>query len=258
MKSMRACCARIIVKLVNLILGPFRRVRELIIKTLIMVEEGRHPEESLTWLLGIHGFIESWIDHQCVAWGNGVHVKHEIMDGIHSFFYNRIPAGSRVLDIGCGIGAVAYAIATHAQADVTGIDFNKEQIEFAQKKFQHPNLRFMVGDATHDLISESIDVIVMSSFLEHIGDRSGLLRELIDRYHPSCILIRVPGFERHYLAALKRKLGLFAYTDPDHKIEYTPESFLSEMKDGGLHVKYMGVRWGDIWAECIPSIPINV
>lgn len=252
MKSIRFRCSAAIVKLVNLIMGPFRRVRGLIIKTLIMVEKGRLPEESLRWLLDIHGFVENWIDHQCVAWGNGVHVKHEIMDGIHSFFYQRIPAGAHVLDVGCGVGAVAYAMATHGHAYVTGIDFNKQQITFAQEKFQHPNLRFIVGDALHDLPPESIDVIVMSSVLEHIVDRPRVLKMLVDRYRPSCILIRVPSFERHYYAALKRKLGLFAYTDPDHKIEYTSESFVEEMKDSGLKVKYMEICWGDIWAECVP------
>lgn len=256
MKSMRPRCSGArakLIELINLILGPFRKVRGLIIKTLIMVEKGRGSEESLRWLLDIHGFVENLIDHQCVTWGNGVHVKHEIMDGIHSFFYQRIPEGANVLDVGCGIGAVAYAMATHGHANVIGIDFLKQQITFAQEKYRHPNLRFIVGDATRDLPHESIDVIVMSSVLEHIVDRPRVLRELVDRYHPSCILIRAPGFERHYYAALKRKLGLFAYTDPDHKIEYTPDSFLLEMNHSGLHVKYMEVRWGDIWAECKPQ-----
>jgi SAM-dependent methyltransferase len=254
MKSMRFRCSAAIVKLINMILGPFRRIRGLIIKTLIMVEKDRPPEESLRWLLDIHGFVETWIDNQCVAWGNGVHVKHEIMDGIHSFFYQRIPAGAHVLDVGCGIGAVAYAIACHTDATVTGMDLNEERIKFAQNTFCHPKLRFLVGDATRDLPPESVDVIVFSSVLEHIVDRPLLLRTLVDRYDPSVVLIRVPGFERHYHAALKKRLGLFAYTDPDHKTEYTVDSFLEEMQKAGMDVSYCEVRWGDIWAECVPRL----
>lgn len=226
----------------------------MIIKALIMVERGRPPDESLRWLLDIHGFVENWIDHQCVSWGNGVHVKHEIMEGIHSFFYSRITAGSRVLDVGCGIGAVAYAIACHTDATVTGIDLNEERIKFAKDTFCHPNLRFLVGDATRDLPPVSVNAIVLSSVLEHIVDRPLLLRTLVDRYHPSLFLIRVPGFEWHYHAALKKRLGLFAYTDPDHKTEYTVDSFLEEMQKAGMVVGYCEVRWGDIWAECVPRL----
>ena len=60
-----------------------------------------------------------------------MHIKHKIMDGIHSFFTDRIPKGSRVLDVGCGNGALAHAIAVHSQAEVIGMDISDAHIRFA-------------------------------------------------------------------------------------------------------------------------------
>jgi len=184
--------------------------------------------------------------------GNGFHIKHEIMDGIHSFFYERIENGSKVLDVGCGNCAVANAMSVYANAQVTGIDMNEKSIQFGSSNITKSSLKLIIGDVTKDLPDETFDVIVMSSFLEHIADRPGLLRKLSSLYRPSKFLIRVPMFERHYYAPLKKRLGLFAYTDPDHKIEYTMEGFAEDMAAGGLEVVYSEIRWGDIWAECVP------
>ena len=40
---------------------------------------------------------------------NGVHPKHRIL-GYHEFFLNKIENNSKILDIGCGIGEVAFDI----------------------------------------------------------------------------------------------------------------------------------------------------
>ena len=238
------------VKLADFTLGPLRYARGLIVKSLLMVEKGRAPKDSLRWLLDIHSYIENLIDNQCVELGHGVHIKHEIMDGIHSFFYSRVPTGAKVLDLGCGIGAVANAIAVHSNASVIGIDSNEVQIKFARSHFNHPNLVFTVADATRNMPDQEIDVIVLSSILEHIDDRVGMLKRLTEKYHAVKFLIRVPTFERHYHAALKRHLGLFAFTDAGHKIEYTVSSFSEEIKNAGLEIRFFEIRWGDIWAEC--------
>ena len=230
-------------------------------KAMILMEEAStsygHPEESICRLLAIHGFAESAVDRQCVAWGQGIHVKHEIMDGIHSFFSDRIPEGAKVLDVGCGIGALAGAIAQSTGACITGIDFNQAQIDFARAHFNRPNLTFKVGDATKDLPDGGVDVIVLSSVLEHIVDRKALLGALIAKYRPAKLLIRVPMLQRHFHVALKQKLKLFAYTDPDHKTEYTERQLREELTGAGLSVDYLEVRWGDYWVECGASEPVS-
>lgn len=253
----RSLTVQFLFKMGQQVLQPFPNLRIKLIKGLILMEDnhrsGHAIQESLRRLFDIHGFIENSIDRQCLNWGNGVHVKHQLMDGIHSFFTDRVPPGSHVLDVGCGIGALAYALATHSDAEVTGMDVNEANVYFAAKHFQHQRLRFVVGNATSDFLEETFNIVVLSSVLEHIEARSDFLKKLLERYYPQRILIRVPGFERHYHAALKRRLGLFAYTDPDHKIEYTPDSFIAEMRNGGLEIAHMELRWGDIWAECKPQ-----
>ncbi|RJP55276.1 MAG: class I SAM-dependent methyltransferase [Anaerolineaceae bacterium] len=231
-----------------------RSLRRFIVKSMIGAEQSADPREATKWLLGIYDFINYEIDSQCKRWGDGVHIKHEVMDGIHSFFYERIEKGDNVLDLGCGYGALAHAIAVNADARVLAIDFDAGQIEFGKKRFNHPNIQFAVGDVFKDIPKGgTFDTIVLSSVLEHLKSRPEFLKDLTARFKPKKFLIRVPTFERHLQAALKKELGLFPYTDDTHELEYSKDIFYEEMKQAGLEVKYFEIRWADIWAECIPA-----
>lgn len=216
------------------------------------------PADSLRWLLEVDNSVHWVINHQCHRWGNGVHIKHQLMDGIHAFFYERIPQGAHVLDVGCGYGAVAYDIAQHANAHVIGVDLNERDIAFARQRFQHPNLRFEVCDVTQqDIAIDQVDVVVLSSVIEHLPNRIELLSTLRERFQPHLFLIRVPTHERDFFVALKRELGMYSYIDRTHLLEYSPELFTTEMSQAGLVVQSMHIRWGDIWAECVPHVQQN-
>lgn len=230
-------------------------VRRSLILALIGLEDFTPPREAARWLLGIHDAVGAAIDSACTRWGNGISVKHQLMEGIHSFFYERIPPHSKVLDLGCGVGAVAHDIVLHANSTVLGIDMDANSITLAKQLYQHPNLQFVLGNVfTHVPDAESFDVIILSSVLEHLENRTDFLRNLIQKFHPAKFLIRVPTFEQHYFKALKRHLGLFAFVDPTHVLEYSPEVFAAEMTDAGLNISHLEIRWGDIWAECVPVV----
>jgi len=52
---------------------------------------------------------------------------------------------------------------------------------------------------------------------------------------------------------LKQELGLDYRLDPTHHIEYTRENFEEEVRQAGLEIAHIEMRWGEIWAELKPS-----
>jgi 2-polyprenyl-3-methyl-5-hydroxy-6-metoxy-1,4-benzoquinol methylase len=186
------------------------------------------------------------------AYDGGIHSKHRLMN-YHDFFVKRVAMNDRILDIGCGIGAVAYDIAKDTGASVVGIDINAENIRIAKEKYQHPRLEFREGDALKVLPNEAYSLVILSNVLEHLPGRPAFLKRVKEVVNPQRFLIRVPLFERDWRVPLKKEVGAEWRLDNTHEIEYTLETFASEMQDAGLTVEHLEVRWGEIWAELVPS-----
>ena len=73
-----------------------KQTRKRLIEEIISVERTSPPRDAVEWLLGIDDYVGIEIDNASIRWGKGVHVKHELMNGIHSFFYERVPENSKV------------------------------------------------------------------------------------------------------------------------------------------------------------------
>ncbi|MBN1830687.1 MAG: class I SAM-dependent methyltransferase [Deltaproteobacteria bacterium] len=82
------------------------------------------------------------------------------------------PEKSSVLDIGCGTGALCYALCEKKQCRVLGLDLSFKMIEFAQKHFAHPNASYVHGDATDlsDYGDFSFDFAVMMLFIHELEE----------------------------------------------------------------------------------------
>jgi len=207
---------------------------------------------ALRFLFELDSMLYPLQGQMAIAYAGGIHPKHRLMN-YHDFFIKRITGNDRVLDIGCGIGAVAYDVAKGTGASVLGVDINADNIHIAREKYQHPGLEFRVGDALETLPDEAYSLVILSNVLEHLPGRPAFLRRVQEAAKPGRFLIRVPLFERDWRVPLKKEVGVEWRLDDTHEIEYTLETFASEMQEAGLTVRHLEVRWGEIWAELFPS-----
>ncbi len=241
---MKEMAWQILVRVFRLIPGPIRRQ---CCRLAFHAAAAGKPKAGLLELLDDYDQLRNQIDKCGIRYEGGIHPKHRLT-AYHRFFVERIAPGARVLDVGCGYGAVAASLA-EAGAIVTGVDIDAESLRAARERFVHANLRFVAGDATRELPDERFGVIVLSNVLEHLEHRVVFLRKLADTFGPCRFLIRLPMINRDWLVPLKQELGVPFYSDPGHYTEYTEATFRAEMAAAGLAVGHVQIQWGEIWAE---------
>lgn len=84
---------------------------------------------------------------------------------LEKYFSFIIPAGSRVLEIGCGTGELLHAM---KPAKGVGIDFSENMIEIAKGSF--PHLHFLVDDVEDLQCNEKFDYVIMSDLAMSLWD----------------------------------------------------------------------------------------
>jgi SAM-dependent methyltransferase len=210
------------------------------------------PDEALRFLFRIDHRLYGEQGRQAVRYGGGVHTKHR-HTRYHDFFVDQIHPRERVLDIGCGIGALAYDVARRSEAEVVGVDCSQQNLQQARERFRHPRLTYYRGNVLQAIPEGRFDVVVLSNVLEHLPDRSDLLRRLAQSTGARRFLIRVPAFERDWRVPLRRELELEWRLDDDHLTEYTQEEFREEMQSAGLVIERLEARWGEFWAVVVPN-----
>jgi len=94
----------------------------------------------------------------------------------------------RVLDVGCGDGKITAEIAERLpNGAVVGLDPSTRMIAFAREHFlaAHPNLDFVVGDATRLSYREAFDFVVSFNALHWVPDQAAALRGIRDAMRPT-------------------------------------------------------------------------
>ena len=120
-----------------------------------------------------------------------------------------LDTGSRILDKGCGDGAVTYAMALmNPEHHFIGLDRDTRLIKKAKDKYILPNLEFMAGDVTENFLQPNSLDAVLNRYSLH---------ETYSRTHCSEQAVR-DSLERHL--KLLKDGGLFfirdyAMPDPD-------------------------------------------
>ncbi len=103
---------------------------------------------------------------------------------LHGFIAKQIEPGSRVLDVGCGTGALAFRMAQQA-SEVLGVELSPAMVAYATRRLvalATPNVSFVLGDATKALADRpdaAFDVATMALVLHEMpmAVRPAVLRE---------------------------------------------------------------------------------
>ena len=100
--------------------------------------------------------------------------------------------GMRVLDVGCGPGAITRGIAEAVGPDgsVVGVDRDPALIDRARAgAAAFPNLRFEVGDATSLVYDAAFDVVTAARTLQWIADTGRAIRRMAHAVAPGGWLV---------------------------------------------------------------------
>lgn len=226
------------------------KLRKFFIKSILAVESRGKPKESLKFLFEINDLSEVFINQSSIRYEGNHHPKHRLTN-YHNFFIENINDNSKVLDLGCGYGFVAWKVAEKKKdCKIVGVDRVKSKIDFANKEYNLKNLSFICEDVLDVNFSDQYDIIILSNIYEHIDKRINFIKTLVKNCNPKKILFRIPDFKRSWFLPLKKELGVNYFSDDEHFIEHTFEEFREEMETAGLKVGDTKFLWGEIWSVC--------
>jgi SAM-dependent methyltransferase len=112
------------------------------------------------------------------------------------------PSPRCVVEIGCGLGAMAYRMAERwPAARVVGLDISPRSIEFANRLFHLPNLSYANGSIEDQALEDRCDLVVLVDVYEHIAQdqRAAFARSVAALLSHDCRLVLTfptPAYQR--------------------------------------------------------------
>ena len=148
--------------------------------------------------------------------------------------------GEKILDIGCGIGWFAAAVASQCGAKVLGIDASEYAVSEARKKYGNVNnLDFQACDALLIEYEEAFDKIVCLDVLEHFSYEEA--QTLLKKIHTALreegsLVLCVPVNDVWHWPPVRRLAGFLRIPTFEHKIFFSVQNVQAELRRVGFSI----------------------
>jgi SAM-dependent methyltransferase len=140
-----------------------------------------------------------------------------------------LPAGYRVLEVGCGTGSVLQELErVCARGQVIGMDKFAEGLDFARQRTSCP---LVVGDAHDPPFGAEFAVVGLFDVLEHLAEDESVLTRMGELLLPGgALLLTVPADP-----------SLWSYFDESahHQRRYTLPDLQAKLRRAGFEVEYI-------------------
>jgi methionine biosynthesis protein MetW len=120
-----------------------------------------------------------------------------------------VPAGARVLDVGCGDGMLLHHLTHHKNVDGRGIEINRDRVAACLNQ----GLSVIQGDAEQDLADypdAAFDCAVLSQTLQAVHDPKWMLAQLLRISTRAVISITNAGYWQNRVSFLMEGRQPFA------------------------------------------------
>lgn len=158
-----------------------------------------------------------------------------------------VPAGSTVLDVGCGTGSVSIQIARNCSADVIGLEPDGARAQLARGR----GLNVLTEELSPDVIRRlgAFDVVVFADVLEHLPDPLSMLSLAMTALKPGGRIVASIPNVAHWSVRIDLMRGRFDYRecgimDATHLRWFTESAARNLFERAGLHVERIGATGG--------------
>jgi len=179
------------------------------------------------------GFIEGTIDP--------LRYDYHVLDPdeVSGIFASMIPRSARVLDVGCGTGALTKILADSCQVEIVGVEPDRARAERAIARGLTVHAGFLTSDLGREI--GTFDIALFADVLEHLPNPQSLLLAARDFLRAGgAVIVSVPNVA-HWSVRAEIVRGRFRYQplgimDATHLRWFTAESIKSLVASAGFKV----------------------